>query len=222
MTKAGKTKAPEAKTTATDKQYWWDDLPENERAKYVGGFSNPNYPTSAEINEAYDKAHTTGASGNPGTAGATVAEAVAAAHEVVANAKARKADADAKSAELAEGQRAKAADDQAADEAAKAEAGNPVIALPNIDPSVPLTKEEQDTIAKAREVIARPAPPDALPLTEEAQATLDEAEALPPASKTAPIPTPGASATNPALMRNDVDPEKTPPFGVGTSAHLQG
>jgi hypothetical protein len=207
-----------ASKTAVSK--WWSDLSETDRAGYESGFSNPNKPTAKEIAAAYDHANDS----DSGGAGQTVnaGELVAKAHEAVANAAARKRAQDEKSAEMADDQRDRAVTAQAQDEADKAEAGNPVISIPDLDPKVPLTKEEQDAVAKAREAIATMADPNAPPITEEAQDRLDEAQKLPPASKTAPIATPGASATNPALARNDVDPMKTPPFGVGQSATLQG
>ena len=217
---ATKKTATKTTVTATQKRDWWNGLSETDRARRASGFSNPNSPTASEITEAYDDAH--GSNGEPGmvTSGA---EAVAAAHQVIADAKARQKDLEADTAAKADDQRTKAEEGIAADEAAKAEAGDPVIALPDIDPKVPLTKDEQNVIAKAREVIAQvPNDPNAPVLTEEAMDRIADAEDLPPASKTLPIPTPGASATNPALMRNDVDPEKTPPFGVGQSAYLRG
>jgi len=223
-TKTTATKKTATKTTVTaaQKRDWWDGLSETDRARRASGFSNPNSPTASEITEAYDDAH--GSNGEPGGQGMVGgAEAVAAAHQVIADAKARKKDLDAETAAKADDQRATAEEGIAADEAAKAEAGDPVIALPDIDPKVPLTKDEQNVIAKAREVIAQvPNDPNAPVLTEEAMDRIADAEDLPPASKTLPIPTPGASATNPALMRNDVDVEKTPPFGQGSAAHLQG
>lgn len=149
-------------------------------------------------------------------------DVVKAAHDAIATANARKANQDEKMADLTKEQQDKAAANLAADEEAKARVGETVIALPDPDPAVPLTKEEQDTIGKARQVIAQVDDPNLPPLTDEAKERLADAEDLPPASINLPIPTPGASATNPALMRNDVDVAKTPPFGVGNRADLQG
>lgn len=150
------------------------------------------------------------------------ADVVKAAHDAIATANARKANTDEKMADMTKDQQDKAAANLAADEEAKVRAGETVIALPDPDPSVPLTKEEQDAIGKARQAIAQVDDPNTPPLTDEAQQRIDDALDQPPASINVPIPTPGASATNPALMRNDVDPTKTPPFGVGNRADLQG
>lgn len=149
-------------------------------------------------------------------------DVVAAAHKAVSQAEARKANQDAKAEELTQEQQDKAAANLAADEEAKARAGETVIALPDPNPSVPLTKEEQDALGTARQVIAQVDNPNMPPLTEEALQRIEDAKDQPPASINVPIPTPGASATNLALMRNDVDPTKTPPFGVGNRADLQG
>lgn len=149
-------------------------------------------------------------------------DVVKAAHEAIANANARKAETDERFADMSDEQRDKAAANLAEDEEAKARAGNTSLALPDPDPSVPLTREEQEIIGKARQVIAQVDDPNLPPLTDEAKQRLADAEDQPPAPTTLPIATPGASATNIALMRNDVDVTKTPPFGVGNRADLQG
>jgi hypothetical protein len=214
--------ATRTKTKVNAANDWWDNLSSDKTEHYRASFADPTDPTDAELVAAYDADRGGSAGTTAGTAETTVADAVAAAHQAVANANARKQAQDNKSAEIADEQYTNAAAGVAADEAAKADAGNPVLALPDIDPKVPLTKEEQDVIAKARTAIATVSDPNMPPLTEEAQATLDDAAELPPATQQVPVPTPGASATNPALMRNDVDPTKTPPFGVGNRADLQG
>lgn len=155
------------------------------------------------------------------------ADAVAAAHDAVAEANARKADQDAKSAAEAKEQFAKAAAQVADDEAAKVRAddapGGPsgAIALPDVDPRTPLSQDEQAAIQTARQTIAQTADPNAPVLTKDAEKRIAAAEKLPPIAEQAPIATPGASATNPALARNDVDVTKTPPFGAGNRADLR-
>lgn len=153
------------------------------------------------------------------------ADAVAAAHEAVAQAESRKKTRLDAAAEAADTQFANAAKSVAADEAEKAAADdgrNGPIGLPDVDPKTPLSKDEQAALANARSAITRVSDPNDPPITAAAQERIDAAEELPPATQGPTIATPGASATNPALMRNDVDVQKTPPFGSGARPSLQG
>jgi hypothetical protein len=94
--------------------------------------------------------------------------------------------------------------------------------LLELDPSVPMTQEELEVYGRAKTAIARTEPAGSPPMTDEAQKLeAEDAKLPPPVTKQA---TPLASATNPALMRNDVDVTKTPPYPpAGASyAPLQG
>lgn len=152
------------------------------------------------------------------------AEVIEKGHKAVAEAKARKEEADKAAAALAEDQRKKAADELAKDEADKvrsqADQRGVGISIPDPDPTVPLTREEQLDIKNARDAVNRVSNPNTPPLTEEALKRQEEDDKLPkpvvqPASKL-------ASATNVALALNDTDVERTPPYGVGSEPRLQG
>ncbi len=149
-------------------------------------------------------------------------DVVAAAHKAVAQAEARRKENEDNQAATADKQFVNATAAVAADEEAKARGGDATVQVPDPDPHTPLSKDEQEALSKAREIVAQTTDPNQPALTEEAQERLDEAKDLPPAARAPGVATPGASATNPVLMRNDVDPEKTPPFGVGSTPYLQG
>lgn len=152
----------------------------------------------------------------------TATGAVEAANQALKQAEARKDDNDQKAAAAASEQFDKAEDRVAADIKAREEGSNAIPQVPDPDPKIPLSPEEQEALGRARQIVAQVDDPNVPPLTKDAEKRLAEAEKLPPAPTAVSPATPGASATNLALMRNDVDPKRTPPFGQGARADLQG
>jgi hypothetical protein len=210
-TKSAARAKAKAKSPAQTPAEWWAGLMDATRMSY--GFGDK--PTDEQIASAYN--------GEGDGMNKTAGQAVAAAHAATAAATARKAENDAKTAETAADEFAAASERVAKDEKAKAEgseAGPPQV--PDPSPTVPLSRDEIKAIDTARQVVAQINDPNTPPLTDEAMQLLEDAKDLPPAPTTVQPATPGASATNPALARNDVDVERTPPFGQGSRGYLQG